>query len=252
MNTRSPFTLFPAIDLRGGQVVRLKKGDPNLQTTYSSDPAETARRWIGAGCSWLHVVNLDGAFGTADGANQQALRAILSAAQDTGVHIQLGGGLRSLEAVTLALSLGIDRAILGTRAVEDPAMLGAVLNRWGDERVAVSLDALDGKVRVAGWLEGTGLDAVEAAVQFQRLGLEWLVFTDIARDGLGTGLNLSKTLEVAAASGLKVIASGGVSAIQDVEAVREAGLAGAIVGRALYEGAIDPLTLFRLEVKHAG
>jgi phosphoribosylformimino-5-aminoimidazole carboxamide ribotide isomerase len=242
-----PFTIFPAIDLRGGQVVRLKKGDPNRQTIYDSDPAQAAACWISHGARWLHVVNLDGAFGETDQANQIAIRGILKTAAAAGVRVQLGGGLRSLETVEIVLGLGVDRAILGTRAIEDPSSVAEALKRWGPERVAVSLDALDGLVRVAGWAEGTQVEAVRAAQDFKTMGLRWLVFTDIARDGLGTGLNLAKTSALAQATGLDVIASGGVHAIEDIEAVRAANLAGVIVGRALYEGQIDPARLFQLE-----
>ena len=247
MNSPHSFTIFPAIDLRGGQVVRLQKGDPNRQTTYGNDPAAAAAHWISQGARWLHVVNLDGAFGETDGANQASIPGILRTAGNAGVRVQLGGGLRSLKAVALALSLGVDRAILGTFAIENPPSVGEAVRRWGAERIAVSLDALDGLVRVAGWAEGTQVDAVKAAQDFSAMGLRWLVFTDIARDGLGTGLNLDKTTSLAHASGLAVIASGGVRAIEDVAAVKAAGLTGVIVGRALYEGQIDPQMLFTLE-----
>ncbi len=247
MNLPSQFTIFPAIDLRAGQVVRLQKGDPNRQTVYGNDPAQTAARWLAAGAHWLHVVNLDGAFGEGDRSNQEAIRAILTTATTCGAQVQLGGGLRSFEAIETVMGLGVNRVILGTRAIQEPALVAKAMESWGPERVAVSLDALDGLVRVAGWVGGTGLDAVQAALDFKTMGLRWLVFTDIARDGLGAGLNLVKTLELAQASSLSVIASGGVHAIEDIEEVKAAGLAGVIVGRALYEGQIDPELLFKLE-----
>lgn len=237
--------MFPAIDLRGGEVVRLKEGDPNRQTNYSSDPAGTAGRWIEAGADWLHVVNLDGAFGESGGANLLALRAILGEAARANVQVQFGGGMRSIEAIHAAIDAGVSRAILGTLAVEQPQLLEEALARWGAEKIGVSLDARDGRVQVRGWQSDTPLMAVDAAKGFQRAGLRWLVFTDIARDGLQTGLNLPATLELAQASQLKVIASGGVSRLADVQAAEKAGLAGAIVGRALYEGAIDPADLFQ-------
>lgn len=246
--TNSPdFTIFPAIDLRAGQVVRLQKGDPNRQTSYGNDPALVARRWLSHGARWLHVVNLDGAFGEGDQVNQSAIRAILDAMSGSGVKVQMGGGLRSLKAIEIALGLGVERAILGTRAVEEPALLAKAIKRWGAERIAVSLDALDGKVRVAGWVEATDLDVEETALAFKSLGLRWLVFTDIARDGIGQGLNLDKTVDLAQKTGLAVVASGGVGSIEDVAAVKAAGLPGVIVGRALYEGQIEPGLLFQLE-----
>jgi phosphoribosylformimino-5-aminoimidazole carboxamide ribotide isomerase len=240
------FIVFPAIDLRGGQVVRLKEGDPNRQTHYSPDPAGTARRWIEAGTRWLHVVNLDGAFDQDDNANRAALQAILGEAGQSGVPVQFGGGLRSVEAIQQVLELGAARAIIGTLAVEQPDVLAEALARWGAERVGVSLDARDGRVQVRGWQRDTPLMAVELAAKLQAMGLRWLVFTDIARDGLQTGLNLPATYSLAQTSGLRVIASGGVSRMEDVLEARAAGLAGAIVGRALYEGAVDPAQLFAL------
>lgn len=243
---KTPFTVFPAIDLRAGQVVRLKEGDPNRQTSYSSDPAAAARRWIEAGTRWLHVVNLDGAFGDADSANRPALEAILIEAQRAGIPVQFGGGLRSLESVQAVLDAGASRAVLGTILVEDPGFLAEALYRWGADRIAASLDARDGRVQVRGWQSDTPLLAQELAIKLQSQGLRWLVFTDIARDGLQTGLNLPATISMARNSGLNVIASGGVSRLEDVQAAKGSGLAGAIVGRALYEGAIDPQPLFDL------
>jgi phosphoribosylformimino-5-aminoimidazole carboxamide ribotide isomerase len=241
------FTVYPAIDLRGGQVVRLKEGDPNRQTHYSTDPAGTARRWIDAGASWLHVVNLDGAFGEAESANQQALRAVVTAARAAGVPVQFGGGMRTLESIEAALNLGVSRVVLGTLAVEQPQILAEALARWGSEQIAVSLDARDGRVQVRGWQNDTPVLAADLAVSLREAGLHWLVFTDIARDGLQTGLNLDATVDLAQRSGLAVIASGGVSRLADVQQARQAGLAGAIVGRALYEGAVDPVELFQQE-----
>ena len=246
MNASAPFTVYPAIDLRGGQVVRLKEGDPNRQTHYSTDPAATARRWIEAGAGWLHVVNLDGAFDQADQANHAAFQSILTEAQRAGVKVQFGGGLRTPEAIRRVLELGTARAILGTVVIEQPAVLAEALSRWGAERIGASLDARDGLVQVRGWQSSTPLQAADQARALKQAGLRWLVFTDIARDGLQTGLNLEATAALARSSGLDVIASGGVSRIEDVQRASEAGLAGAIVGRALYEGAINPTELFSL------
>jgi len=246
MNPHPSFTVYPAIDLRGGQVVRLKEGDPNRQTQYSSDPAAAARRWISAGARWLHVVNLDGAFGEAGEANIQALRAILEVAIPAGVPVQFGGGLRTIEAITAALEMGVTRVVLGTVVVEEPQVLDDALERWGSEHIAASLDARDGRVQVRGWQSDTPLLAVDAACQMAQKGLRWLVFTDIARDGLQTGLNMPATVDLARTSGLSVIASGGVSSLADVAQAKASGLAGAIVGRALYEGTVEPGELFSL------
>ena len=233
------FTIYPAIDLRGGKVVRLKEGDPTRMTAYSDDPAETARRWLSTGAGWLHVVNLDGAFGESDTANRMALRNILEAAREYSAHIQFGGGLRSLDAMESALSLGVERIVLGTIAIENIGVVKDALNRFGAERLAIGIDARDGLVRVRGWKEDGGIAAKELAIQMRTLGIRTVIFTDVSRDGLGSGLNIPATRELADVSGLDVIASGGVHTLRDVVAAREAGLAGAIVGRALYEGTID-------------
>jgi phosphoribosylformimino-5-aminoimidazole carboxamide ribotide isomerase len=184
------------------------------------------------------VVNLDGAFDESQTANRAALEAILRTAGTYGALVQFGGGLRTLDGVAQALDLGVGRAILGTLAVEQPDMLAQMVARWGKDRVGASLDARAGLVQVRGWKEGTNVLASDAAVELKRSGLEWLVFTDIARDGLQGGINLEATVELAHASGMKVIASGGVRGREDVRAARQAGLAGIIAGRALYEGTL--------------
>ena len=235
----SEFTIYPAIDLRGGQVVRLKEGDPALQTAYSNDPAETAHRWLSVGASWLHVINLDGAFGETDAANQEALQAILSVADEFGAQVQFGGGLRSLEAIDAALKMGVQRTIIGTLAVKKQDVLATAQSRFGHDRISVGIDARDGLVRVRGWKESSNILATELASQMQTLGLRTVIFTDISRDGMGLGLNIAATRALANVSGLDVIASGGVHTMEDVLAAQEANLAGAIIGRALYEGTID-------------
>jgi len=229
------FTIYPAIDLRGGKVVRLKEGDPARMTSYSDDPAETARRWLDAGAQWLHVVNLDGAFGESDNANRVALEAILKC----GARVQFGGGMRSLDAIEDVLSLGVTRAILGTIAIEQPDVVADALTRFGAERIAVGIDARDGLVRTRGWKDNSGVKAIDLALQMRTLGLHTVIFTDVSRDGLGSGLNIPSTCELAEVSGLEVIASGGVHTMDDVIAAKEAGLAGSIIGRALYDGTVD-------------
>lgn len=233
------FTVYPAIDLRAGNVVRLKEGDPTRMTSYSDDPAETATRWLNSGASWLHVVNLDGAFGESDSANLTALRNILQAAKQFDARVQFGGGMRSLDAIESALALGVERVILGTIAVENPDLVGDALSRFGVEHIAVGIDARDGIVRLRGWKDGSGVSANELALQMRTLGLRTVIFTDVSRDGLGSGLNIPATRRLADVSGLDVIASGGVHTMGDVIAARDANLAGAIIGRALYEGTVD-------------
>jgi phosphoribosylformimino-5-aminoimidazole carboxamide ribotide isomerase len=229
------FTIYPAIDLRGGKVVRLKEGDPARMTSYSDDPAETARKWLGMGAQWLHVVNLDGAFGEGDNANRAALESILK----LGARVQFGGGIRSIDAIADVLKLGVSRAILGTIAIEQPAIVADALTRFGAEQIAVGIDARDGLVRTRGWKDNSGVSAIDLALQMQTVGLGTVIFTDVSRDGLGSGLNIPSTRELAERSGLDVIASGGVHTIEDVKAAKDAGLAGCIIGRALYDGTVD-------------
>ncbi len=229
------FTIYPAIDLRGGKVVRLKEGDPERMTAYSNDPEETARRWLSMGAAWLHVVNLDGAFGESDNANRSALELILK----LGAKVQFGGGMRSLDAIENAIELGVSRVVLGTIAIEQPQVVEDALKKFGAEKIAVGIDARDGFAAVRGWKDDSKISATDLALQMRTVGLRTVIFTDIRRDGLGSGLNIPSTRELAEVSGLDVIASGGVHTIDDVIEAKDAGLAGAIIGRALYEGTID-------------
>jgi len=233
------FTIFPAIDLRQGQVVRLQEGDPQLQTSYSADPEKIAGRWLEAGAGWLHVVNLDGAFDQPDSANRQALESIILLAKKKSARLQFGGGLRTVEAVEALLAHGLERAILGTMAIEKPENISKLIKQWGSERIAVSLDARDGLVQVHGWKNSSGVSALQVAQDLAGAGLQWLIYTDIRRDGLQQGLNLESTLQIAGQTGINVIASGGVASEEDILIARTAGLAGVIVGKALYEGKID-------------
>ena len=227
--------IYPAIDLRSGKVVRLKEGDPARMTAYSDDPAEMARKWLSMGAVWLHVVNLDGAFGESDDANRSALEAVLK----LGAQVQFGGGMRSLDAIEDAIALGVSRVVLGTIAIEQPKVVIAALKKFGPEKIAVGIDARDGLVAVRGWKSDSGILAKDLALQMRTVGLRTVIFTDIRRDGLGSGLNIPSTRELADVSGLDVIASGGVHTLDDVIAVREAKLSGVIIGRALYDGTVD-------------
>ena len=233
------FVIYPAIDLRAGKVVRLQEGDPARMTAYSEDPAETARRWLEAGARWLHVVNLDGAFGESDHANHIALQKILRVAKEFGALVQFGGGIRSLDIMETVFSLGVSRVVLGTIAVENPEIVANALMKFGHERIAAGIDARDGLVRVRGWKENSRLSATDLAIRMRNLNLRTVIFTDVSRDGAGKGLNIAATRELADVSGLDVIASGGVHTVEDVMAARNANLTGVIIGRALYEGTID-------------
>ncbi|MFM8320990.1 MAG: HisA/HisF-related TIM barrel protein [Chloroflexota bacterium] len=240
MDAKPEFTLYPAIDLRGGQVVRLSEGDPSRQTVYSADPGATARRWLQAGARWLHVVNLDGAFGdpAAGRRSLEALQQILQAAAEAGqgAQVQFGGGLRSLAAVEAALQAGVSRVVLGSLAAEQPELLAEAAARYGPQRLALGIDVRDGQVRVRGWAAGAGIDPLDLARRFYALGGRACIYTEISRDGLGGGLDLLATARFQQAGGLAVIASGGAAGQDDLRRARAAGLHGAIVGRALYEG----------------
>jgi phosphoribosylformimino-5-aminoimidazole carboxamide ribotide isomerase len=243
------FTVYPAIDLHNGQVVRLAQGDLNRQTVYHTDPAAAAQRWLRAGARWLHVVNLDGAFEHPDQANRQALAAILSTVSEaaTGCRVQFGGGLRSMDAARQALDAGVNRIVLGTAAVQSPSLVEQILAQYGPEKAAVGLDARAGKVMLRGWTEDSALDATGLAQQFAKIGLRTLIFTDIARDGVGTGVNITASQALSQSSGLEVIASGGVRSLADVRQVQRASLAGVIIGRALFEGSFALEEALQLE-----
>jgi len=233
------FTIYPAIDLRGGKVVRLKQGDPARMTFYSDDPAKTAQHWLGMGARWLHVVNLDGAFGENDVKNHAALESILSVAKESNAQVQFGGGLRSLNTMSHVIHLGVSRVVLGTIAIEQPDMVTDAIGKFSQERIAVGIDARDGFVRVRGWKDKSEVLAMDLALQAQAKGVRTIIFTDISRDGLGSGLNIAATRTLAEKAKLDVIASGGVHTLEDVVAARDADLVGVIVGRAIYDGSID-------------
>ncbi len=236
----SSFVVYPAIDLRKGRVVRLAQGDPSRETTYSLDPVLVAQDWQAAGATWLHVVNLDGAFGevASVGATESGNLQALAAMMEFPLSVQFGGGLRDLAAVARAVELGVSRVVLGTAFVEEPDFVVAALNKFGPERVAVGIDAREGVAQIRGWRKPTALLAVDLAQRWADLGGRWLIFTDISRDGMGSGVNVEATVALARETGLSVIASGGVRTLADVRRVRDAGLAGVIIGRALYEGQV--------------
>jgi phosphoribosylformimino-5-aminoimidazole carboxamide ribotide isomerase len=231
----APLELIPAIDLLGGSAVRLLQGRYDAATVYDADPAAVAARFTAAGLARLHVVDLDGAKLGRPG-NTGAVQAILAAVK--GVPVQLGGGIRSIEAVEEWLALGVGRVVLGTAALREPALVKDAAKRFPG-RVAVGIDARDGRVAVSGWLETSETDALELARRFEDAGVAALIHTDIARDGTGEGPNLDASEAVARAVRVPVIASGGVGALEHVRAACGRGLAGLIVGRALYTGAVD-------------
>ena len=236
--------LFPAIDLKDGRCVRLKRGEMATATVFNDDPAAQARAFSDAGFEWLHVVDLDGAFAGAS-RNGAAVDAILAA---TRRPVQLGGGIRDMAAIDGWLGRGVSRVILGTVAVRDPALVRAAARAYPG-RVVVGIDAKAGRVAVEGWAETSDMLAVDLARAFEDVGVAAIVYTDIDRDGLLQGLNLDATIALAEAVSIPVIASGGLAGIADVAALleaRAARLEGAIAGRALYDGRLDPAAALAL------
>lgn len=243
--------LFPAIDLQRGRCVRLLRGDPNRATVFGEDPAAQAILFHDQGFDWIHVVDLDGAFaGRAE--NADAVRAILAA---VNLPIQLGGGIRSLAAVEDWLDRGVARVVLGTAAVKNPALVREACARF-PQRVAVGVDARDGRVAVEGWAESSTLTALDLAQRFEDAGAAAVVYTDVDRDGALSGLNVDATAELAARLRTPVIASGGAASLADLGALKAAasridadgagGIAGVIAGRALYDGRLDPAAALEL------
>jgi phosphoribosylformimino-5-aminoimidazole carboxamide ribotide isomerase len=236
--------LFPAIDLKNGQCVRLEQGDMARATVFNLDPAAQARSFAAQGFEYLHVVDLDGAF-AGKPVNAQAVEAMLKAVT---MPVQLGGGIRDIGTVEAWLAKGVARVIIGTAAVRDPELVKAAARKYPG-RIAVGLDARDGKVAVEGWAETSQVTALEIAQRFEDAGVAAIIFTDISRDGLLKGLNLEATIALADRIAIPVIASGGLASIDDVKAMlqpKAKKLAGAIAGRALYDGRLDPAAALKL------
>jgi len=229
--------LFPAIDLKGGECVRLLRGDMAKATVFNTDPAAQAAAFEAQGFDWLHVVDLDGAF-AGESRNGEAVEAILEA---VALPIQLGGGIRTLAQIEAWLDIGIARVILGTAAVDEPELVHDACRAFPG-RIAVAIDARDGRVAIAGWAETSEISAEELARRFEDAGVAAIIHTDISRDGALTGLNVEATLALARATSVPVIASGGLASIDDIKRLLQpdcAILEGAISGRALYDGRLD-------------
>ena len=236
--------LFPAIDLKEGLAVRLEQGDMARATVFHRDPAAQARAFELQGFEYLHIVDLDGAF-AGKPVNAGAVDRIL---ESISIPVQLGGGVRDMATVEGWLAKGVTRVIIGTAAVRDPAFVKAAAREFAG-RVAVGLDARDGKVAVQGWAETSELTALEIARRFEDAGVATIIYTDIARDGLLKGLNLDATIALAEAISIPVVASGGLASIDDIKAMlspRAAKLEGAIAGRALYDGRLDPAEALKM------
>ncbi len=226
--------LYPAIDIRGGRCVRLIEGDFDRETVFGDDPAAMAAQWQSQGAEWIHIVDLDGA---RDGVprNTDSIRAMR---KRVDIAIQVGGGIRSVSDVQCYLDAGIDRVVLGTIAIYEPELIEAIAARWGD-RIAVGLDARNGKLAGSGWIDQTEASALMTAKDLRARGVETFIYTDISRDGTLIGPNIQEIRVMVEALGHGVIASGGVSQSSDLRRIRETGADGAVVGRALYDGRIS-------------
>ena len=231
--------LIPAIDLKDGKCVRLKQGDMNVSTTFGEDPAAMARRWVDAGARRLHLVDLNGAFAGRP-VNEAAVKAILAEVGDE-IPVQLGGGIRDLDTIERYLDDGLSFIIIGTAAVKNPGFLRDACSAFGGH-IIVGLDAKDGKVATDGWSKLTGHEVIDLAHKFQDYGVEGVIYTDIGRDGMLTGINIDATVKLAQALTIPVIASGGLSRMADIEqlcAIEAQGVTGVICGRAIYSGDLD-------------
>jgi phosphoribosylformimino-5-aminoimidazole carboxamide ribotide isomerase len=237
--------IYPAIDLKDGQCVRLYKGDMTRSTVYSDNPAAQAHEWAKAGFNWLHIVDLDGALQGAP-ANHHAVRDIL---KSIDIPVQLGGGIRTRAQIEHWINEGVSRVILGTAAVNDPDLVKQACREFPGQ-IAVGIDALDGIVMTQGWVDASHMQAADLARMFEDAGVAAIIYTDINRDGTGQGVNMEETCALAQATSIPVIASGGAGSLKDIERVKAAslshGLNGVIVGRAFYDKSLDPLEALKV------
>lgn len=223
--------IYPAIDMRDGKVVRLKEGNPNHQITFSDDPLATAKQWIEQGADWIHMVNLDGAF---QSANENS--KIVEAVAKLNVKVQFGGGLRDMDSIQKAIDAGVSRVVLGTLAVQNPSAVIEAIEKFGSDAICVALDAKDGKVTTHGWTELSEHTPIEFGRMLAKNGVKHALYTDVKRDGSLLGVNIHDTISLGRNTGLAVIASGGVSHMSEIEQLAHSGaVAGAVIGMALYE-----------------
>ncbi|HIY16094.1 MAG TPA: 1-(5-phosphoribosyl)-5-[(5-phosphoribosylamino)methylideneamino]imidazole-4-carboxamide isomerase [Candidatus Intestinimonas stercorigallinarum] len=227
--------LLPAIDMKDGRCVRLKKGDFGTVHQVASSALETARRFADAGAAWVHMVDLDGA---RDGTRKN-FPFIYEVIQQSGLKVELGGGIKTVPDLITVVESGVARAVIGSAAVTHPEVVTYALDQWGPDRVAVGIDCLNGKVRTAGWEEDAGLDAVTFARQMEELGVQTIVYTDIATDGMLSGPSYDQLTALQRAVGCRIVASGGVTTLDDIKRLRDLGLYAAIIGKAYYAGTLD-------------
>ena len=229
--------IYPAIDIRGGRCVRLTEGRFDAETVFADDPAEMALKWAGLGAEFLHLVDLDGAL-AGEGKNVPVIQRIL---KSVSIPVQLGGGIRNLETIEKLLELGVTRLILGSAAVKNPELVAEACKKYPGH-ITVGIDAKNGEVAIEGWGQGSGVAATELAKKMASFGVETIIYTDISRDGMLSGVNVEATAALARACGVPIIASGGVASLDDirrVKAVEGDGVQGCIIGKAIYTGAVD-------------
>ena len=228
-------TIFPAIDIKGGQCVRLYRGDFATAERVAADYMQTALSFKAAGCEWIHMVDLDGSL-----AGRRVNQAIyLDVAQNSGLQVELGGGIRTMEDVAFYMDQGVARVILGSVVLENPGLVGQAVAAYGAESIAVGIDAKEGKVATRGWLDVNDVGYIDLAKRMEALGVEYIIFTDIGRDGMLAGPNLEQLCALKETVSCKITASGGVTDIGDIIALRDKGFYGAICGRSIYKGTLD-------------
>ncbi|HHU73482.1 MAG TPA: 1-(5-phosphoribosyl)-5-[(5-phosphoribosylamino)methylideneamino]imidazole-4-carboxamide isomerase [Clostridiales bacterium] len=227
--------LFPAIDIKNGQCVRLRQGNFQDVLVYSDTPSKIAKEWEAQGASFIHIVDLDGAV-VGYSVNDDVIKEII---QTVTIPVQIGGGIRTIKDIDNKLSLGVNRVIIGTKAVKDPGFIKEALATFGPDRIVIGIDAKDGMVAIEGWEEISNYHAVNLALEMKKIGVSTIVYTDISKDGMLLGPNISHTKEIVDVTGLNIIASGGISSLKDLEMLEEINVYGAIIGKALYENRIE-------------
>lgn len=227
--------LYPAIDIRNGQCVRLRQGQFHDQEIYSNSPVKVAKQWESQGATFIHLVDLDGAL-HGHGVNEDVIKEIANA---VAIPVQVGGGIRTIKDIENKINLGVNRVIIGTKAVENPAFIKEAISMFGTDRVVIGIDAKNGMVAIEGWEKVSSYNAVTLALNMKELGVKTIVYTDIAKDGMLQGPNVECTKEMVDATGLDIIASGGVSSLKDLELINQVHVHGAIIGKALYENRFD-------------
>ena len=240
--------LFPAIDIKNGQCVRLRQGSFQDVLVYSDSPLKIAKEWEAAGASFIHMVDLDGAL-LGHSVNDDVIKSIVS---EVKIPVQVGGGIRTIKDIENKLNLGVERIIIGTKAVKDPAFIKEAVTTFGSNRIVIGIDAKEGMVAIEGWEKISELNAINLALEVKKMGVNTIVYTDISKDGMLQGPNIPHTKELAEVTGMNIIASGGVTSLKDLEMLEEVNIYGAIIGKALYEKRIDLKTavnLFEKKIK---